>query len=224
MAKKIKRRGSGKPAKAGATKKARGGVKPRISAAEREDEAFARAKEEALERVLGPMDRTVLHAVIPFAIGGGLDLYSFSKCLPGKVIATQELISRQRKDRAKKSSIGYYELVACLPARKGSDEECIELVSSILNPIAMYAFEAVLESGETAEVPMEKGTQGVVLVEYPSEGKFKVKGEMFGLMTVVPVLASELKFARKHGVGALMQKMLDADVWPYADVKRKAVV
>lgn len=216
MAKRAKRRAV---KKAGAKRKA-DGAKPRMSAAEKLDEAFAKAKEKALERVLGPMDQTVMHAIIPFSIGGGLDLYTFSKGIPGTVIATQELISREKKDRPKKNSIGHYELVMCLPRKAG--DAGIELANSLLNPIAMYAFEAVLEPMETAEIPLERGTQGVVFAEYP--GAFKVKGEEFGLLLVVPVLPSELKFAMKNGVGKLMDKMLDADVWPYADLKRKAVV
>ncbi|MBK7403880.1 MAG: hypothetical protein IPJ41_04400 [Phycisphaerales bacterium] len=48
------------------------------------DEAFADAKQAALERPLGPMDEMVVHSLIPFFLGGGLDLYTFSKCMPGR--------------------------------------------------------------------------------------------------------------------------------------------
>ena len=46
----------------------------------------------ALERTLGPMDDTVLHALIPFELGGFLDLYTFSKCIPGTVIAIRRAL------------------------------------------------------------------------------------------------------------------------------------
>jgi hypothetical protein len=41
----------------------------------------------------------VMHAIIPYAIGGGLDLYYYPNGLPGTAIATKELSERNWSGR-----------------------------------------------------------------------------------------------------------------------------
>jgi hypothetical protein len=194
----------------------------------RAEEAFGEAKEQALVRVLGPMDDMVLHAIIPFAIGGGLDLYTFSQCIPGVVFATQELIGSDKKSRPKKNRLGAYELVACLPPGKArDDEEGVRLINRILNPIARYAFHASLNPGETAEIPGEEGgpNRGILFDDFNPRGvPFEVNGEGFGLLLVMPLHGSELAYARTEGSGKLLVKLKAAGAWPYADEGRGAVV
>lgn len=194
------------------------------------DEAFADAKQAGLERALGPMDEMVLHSIIPFFMGGGLDLYAFSRCIPGKVIATQELIGRRKKDRPKKGAFGAFELVACV--RPGVDLESeaeIGLVRTLLNPLAQYAFMAKLKPGDTAEIPMDDGepSLGVLFGEFRSvewgKGPFEIDGELFGLLLCVPLVGGELAFARREGGAALRAKLEAAGVWPYAVAGRGSV-
>ena len=95
----------------------RDSAKAHLPPAEDEDsdgrwEEFYDAKHAALERVLGPMDNIVGHAVIPFFVGGALDIYYFSSHIPGTVIATMELIGSDGKG-PKPNRLGLYELVTC---------------------------------------------------------------------------------------------------------------
>lgn len=201
-----------------------GGGKQDGSAA---DEAFADAKQAGLERALGPMDEMVLHSIIPFFIGGGLDLYAFSGCIPGKVIATQELIGRRKKDRPKQGAFGAFELVACVRPGVGLDSEAeIGLVRTLLNPLAQYAFMAKLKPGDTAEIPMDDGepSLGVLFGEFVGKGPFEIEGERFGLLLCVPLVGGELAFARREGGAALRAKLEGAGVWPYAVAGRRGVV
>lgn len=208
------------------------------------DEAFAAAKQAAMERALGPMDEMVLHSLIPFFLGGGLDLYTFRKCMPGTVVATQELIGRGRSERPKKSRIGAYELVACLRPGvaietesgdgtamvTGGERDGIGLVRAMLNPISQYAFMAKLNPGETAEIPMDEGEPNlpVLFDEFRSVdwglAPFEIGDERFGLLLCVPLHWSELAFARREGTGKLKERLEGAGVWPYADLGRVAVV
>lgn len=193
------------------------------------DEAFDNAKQAALERVLGPMDDMVLHAIIPFFMGGGLDLYTFSKCIPGAVFATQELITRDKKNRTKKGKAGHFELVACLPpTSKGQqDEEGVSLINSILNPVAMYASMAAISPGETAEIPGEddESTQPLLFDSFNPNGvPFEFNNEQFSLLLCMPITQAELAFARREGSAPLLARLRAAGAYPYADIKRQSVV
>lgn len=203
-------------------------AKAESDAAAAADEAFSTAKQASLERVLGAMDEMVFHALIPFFIGGGLDLYTFSACIPGTVFATQELIGREPENRPMKGRLGHFELVACLPPGLGRDDEAgVRLINQVLNPIAQYAFDAVLSPGETAELPVGEGdeTMGLLFDEFNPKGvAFEVSGERFGLLLCMPIHKSGLVFARSSGAEVLIKKLRSAGAWPYADLTRAAVV
>jgi hypothetical protein len=175
------------------------------------------------------MDDMVLHAIIPFFLGGGLDLYTFSKCIPGTVFATQELITRDKQSRPKKGKAGYFELVACLPpgSKQVEENDGIRLVNRILNPVAMYASMAALSPGETAELPGEDGepSQPLLLDAFnPKSVPFEFNGEKFALLLCMPITHDELAFARSEGSAALLAKLQATGAYPYADIKRPSVV
>lgn len=229
MAKKARR------LKSSAGRRSKASAKPKATKPMRlTEEQFYEAKQAALEHSLGKMHGTVMHAIIPFDMGGGLDLYRFDHALPGRVYATQELIGIARSERPKKSGIGYCELVACVPPAKGArkstkkwDESETELVNSLLNPIANYAFHAAVSPGETAEIPGDEGeeNQCVVFDEFDTKGKpFEFAGERFGLLLCIRVLPSELAFARKKSGAALIEKLKAANVYPYSNLDRTPVV
>lgn len=44
-----------------------------------EHQKYDEAKQTALEKILGKMDDTVGHAIIPFIVGGTVDMYYFSQ-------------------------------------------------------------------------------------------------------------------------------------------------
>src|SRR6516225_10512018 len=48
-------------------------------------------KSRLMENSLGKEHNIVMHAIIPYAIGGALDLYYYPNGLPGTAIATKEL-------------------------------------------------------------------------------------------------------------------------------------
>lgn len=192
------------------------------------EEAFLNAKEEALARALGPMDDMVLHAIIPFFVGGTLDLYFFSKCLPGIVVATQELIVRSKDDRPKPNRSGYYELAACLPPGVSRDDkEGIKLIQMLLNPIARYAFDASLNPNETAELPQEDGEPTLPLLFdrfRPKGVDLDFAGEKCHLLLVMLITHSELAYARENGGAALIAKLKAAGAYPYSSLNRPTVV
>ena len=64
--------------------------KPEFS--DEEYECHCEAKKAALECILGPMHDLVAHAIIPFQVGGTVDMYYFPNGIPGTGFATMELI------------------------------------------------------------------------------------------------------------------------------------
>ena len=52
------------------------------------EEAWYDEKSSYMESILGPEHDHVMHAIVPYAVGGALDLYYFPSGLPGTAIAT----------------------------------------------------------------------------------------------------------------------------------------
>src|SRR5579862_2897508 len=57
------------------------------------------ARQAALESVIGPADDMVLHAVVPFHLGGQADVLSFRKHIAGRVVETCELLGEPPQKR-----------------------------------------------------------------------------------------------------------------------------
>jgi hypothetical protein len=199
---------------------------------EAEWERFTEAKQQALERVLGPMHDMVGHAVIPFAIGGSVDMYAFPNALPGTAFVTQELINLGGSG-PRPGKIGTYELIGFTrhsPKRAG--EEPVEFrkmeqrFCGIFTGIANYSFQEELNPHETCEAPGgDAGPAQILLDEFvPERGEFRIDGRKHGLLLCIEVLPLELSFARKHGSKVLLKKLKDAGHYPYSDLDRAPVV
>jgi len=138
--------------------------KPEKSANEHNEEAeleWDRKKSEYLESLLGKEHNVVMHAIIPFAIGGGLDLYYYPNGVPGTAIATKELVDRHGNGPSNKVYPAY-ELVMFTKHALNLDEAKDDTtpfgsvhrdLNSILNLIARYSTEATLNPHDTCEFP-----------------------------------------------------------------------
>lgn len=192
-------------------------------------------KGEALARLLGKQHDMVMHAIIPFAIGGGLDLYYFPQ-REGFAIATMELIApdgsgpRNRLFRA-------YELA--MFARVPFDLELAKdeatpmgrmhrRMNGVLNAMARYAPQATLNPHETMEFPADfsptLGGQCLILDCWRPGGQdLVIGGKPFGLMVPIVIHRSEMEFARSEGGERLLAKLKERGHWPYSDLEREPV-
>lgn len=198
----------------------------------RRAEAWAERKSALLERTLGKEHDLVMHALIPFAIGGGLDLYYYPTCLPGTAIATKEL-SDLPNEGASNRAYDSYELVMFTKHRLSLDDARDEStpfgrahaqINSILNYIARYAMEASLNPNETCEFPAEMENVGgkcLIFDGYATQSDDMVK--RFGLLAVIEVFRSEMEFARKQGGAELIRKLKERGHYPYSDMEREPV-
>jgi hypothetical protein len=206
----------------------------RADAASVEDsEKWYDHKSALMEEVLGKEHTHVMHAIIPFAIGGGLDLYYYPNGIPGTGVATKEL-SEEAGAGPSNRELTCYELVMFtrlpldLDAAKDEDTPFGQVhrrINAILNPIARYAGMAELNPYETCEFPPDMETVGgacLVFAEYGRRSDEVVQD--FGLLAVIEVFREEMEFARENGGENLIQLLKEAGAFPYTDLDRVPVV
>jgi hypothetical protein len=206
--------------------------KPKFS--EEKYNRYYEAKQAALERILGPMHNMVGHAIIPFQVGGAVDMYYFPKGIQGTGFATMELIEPDGSG-PKANRIGTYELVAftkhALPAKEEKNEKhpfnrIERRICGIFTNVGSYSYEAVLNPGETCEVPGKEGEPNKCLIfdEYAPEGKtFVIDGKRHCLLLCLEVFRSEMVYAMEHGSAIVLKKLKDSGYYPYSDLDREPV-
>ncbi|MBN2311420.1 MAG: suppressor of fused domain protein [Candidatus Hydrogenedentes bacterium] len=203
------------------------------------DEEYDRhyeAKQAALERILGPMHEMVGHAIIPFQVGGAVDMYYFPNGIPGTGFATMELIEPDGSG-PKPNPIGTSELVAFtklpIPDDHGSAGEdhpfnrIERRMCGILTGIGRYSFHAVLKPHDTCEVPLDReGSDMACLIfdQYTGAGgDFVIDGKQHCLLLCMEVFRSELEYARANRTASLIEKLRAGGHYPYSDLEREPV-
>lgn len=185
-----------------------------------------------MEGLLGESHDRVMHALIPYAIGGALDLYYYPNRIPGTAIATKEL-SELPREGSKNDVFDCYELV--MFTRHPVELEQVKnqnhpfgrihkTISAILNPMARYSAEACLNPRETCEFPQEFdhiGGKCIIFDAYPDSNP--ANPEKFGLLAIIEVFRSEMEYAQHHGTAALIERLKAAGHYPYSDMDRKPV-
>jgi hypothetical protein len=196
-------------------------------------DAWYERKSALMEESLGEEHDIVMHALIPFGIGGALDLYYYPNGSRGTAIATKE-VCEKIPECPSNSVFDAYEFVMFtrhpIDLDKAYDAQhpfgrTHQVANAVLNAMARYAGQAELNPRETCEFPKEFGDIGgkcLIMDEFasftdPVAGKFV-------LMLIMEVFRSEMRFARKHGGDALIEKLKDAGHYPYSDLDRKPVV
>jgi hypothetical protein len=220
--------------------------RPEIS--DEEEEAFQDAKEQALTRVLGPVDGYVTHALMSYVINRAMDhhhlISRFRAHLQGTVYATTDLIEADGRG-PKRNRLGAFELVACIrltnPVPDGEEdlgsgfydeEEVAEYrrregrIFTMLNTLADHTRRKVVQPGDTAEVPGGEDRPPICMVfdEFDNGGlPFEIEGGKYGLLLCMEVHRSEMEYARAHGAGELLDGLKAAGAYPYSDLDREPV-
>jgi hypothetical protein len=180
--------------------------------------------------VLGEEHGIVMHALIPYAIGGGLDLYYFPNGISGTGIATKEL-SETPGEGSSNNVFDTFELVmftrhaiALDDAKDNSTAfgSAHYVINAILNCIAPYSAQATLNPNETCEFPEDMDTVGGKCLIFDAYG-FDGDHAEFGLLAIIEIHRSEMDYAREHGGKTLIAKLKKAGYYPYSDMERPAV-
>jgi len=173
-----------------------------------------------------------MHALIPYSLGGALDLYYFPNGLPGTAIATKEL-STLPYEGSVNDVFRSYELVMFtkhavdLDAAKDLSTPfglIHEFINSALNVIAPYSATARLNPNHTCEVPSEvdDGLGGCCIFDAYACHNDDLAWD-FGLLAVIRVFPSEMEFARKKKGVKLLERLKAKGFYPYSDLDREPV-
>jgi len=189
-------------------------------------------KSALMEASLGKEHDILMHAIIPYYVGGGLDLYYYPNGLPGTAIATKELCELPNSGPSN-DVFNCYELVMFtkqkldIDAAKGESTAFGKQHSNInviLNLIAPYSAEAKLNPNDTCEFPAEMAGVGgkcVVFDEYARHADDMV--ESFGLLAIIEIFRSEMDYARRRGAARLFERLKAEGYYPYSDLDRAPV-
>ncbi|MCE5186475.1 MAG: suppressor of fused domain protein [Planctomycetaceae bacterium] len=201
---------------------------------EQHEEHYKRVQK-ALECLLGPMHNMVGHAIIPFAIGGTVDMYYFPNGIPGTGFATMELIAPDGSG-PKPNRIGTYELVSftkhsILTVQKGRNPDdpfnkIERRLCGIMTSTGYYSRMAVLNPGETCEIPLAEDEPNacVLLDEYKPDGKpFEIGGKRHCLLLCLEIFRSEMEYAMENGSVVVLKRLKDKGFYPYSDLDRRPV-
>lgn len=219
----------GKPPK----KPAKIAAPPKQDDSDKEGDDWYERKSSLMEGILGKQHDTVLHSLIPYFLGGSLDLYYYPNGIEGTAVATKEL-SEAPGTGSKNEFFKNYELVmftrhkldlGTSRKRKSPFEEANERFNAILNSIARFSAEASLNPDETCDYPDDMeflGGRCLIFDTYCKSGT-KPKKE-FGLLAIIEIHRSEQLWSRMHGGDKLLVKLKEKGHWPYSDLDRKPVV
>lgn len=195
-------------------------------------QAWYDRKSALMETSLGKEHDMVMHAIIPYAVGGGLDLYYYPNGIPGTAIATKELCESP-DDGSSNDVFDLYELVMFtrqgLNMKQAQNPKTIfgqkhASINAILNSIARYSAEATLNPNETCEFPADfDGIGGKCLIFDGYARHTDEEGKTFGLLALIEVFRSEMEFARANGGSELIRLLKDNGHYPYSDLDREAV-
>jgi hypothetical protein len=214
-------------------KKIFGGKEVKKEFTDEEYEKDYELKMAGLEFVLGKSHNIVGHALIPFDLGGAVDMYYFPNCNKGTGFVTMELIQPDGTGPIP-NRLGTYELVAF--TKLGYIESSIEnnpfnlierRICKIFTSIGNYSFQAKLEPFDTCEVPQKEGEPNICLIfsEYKPEGKdFKIGDRKHGLLLIMEVFRPEMEYAMKYGTKVLIEKLNEKGYYPYSDLDRDSVI
>ena len=190
-------------------------------------------KSKLMEEILGPEHDMVMHAIIPYAVGGTLDLYYFPKGVTGTAVATKELSELPNQGPSNRE-YSCYELAMFTRHPLNLDEaqdmktafgRAHSNINQVLNYLARYSAMATLNPNETCEFPadFEKvGGKCLVFDGYGSRSDEKTR--CLGILAIIEVFRPEMDYAREHGGAALIAKLKEAGHYPYSDLERKPVV
>ncbi len=190
-------------------------------------------KSKGLEDVLGKMHNLVGHAIVPFDVGGAVDMYYFPNHIKGTGFATMELLNPDGTGPLK-NHLGSYELVTFTKHNYNISEgdqtpfNLIERkVCGFLTVIGNYSFQAALNPKETIEVPGEEGEENTCLIfdlYEPNGKKFKIGEREHHLLLCLQVFRSEMDYARQNGSDELFKLLKEQGHYPYSDLDREPVV
>ena len=189
-------------------------------------------KSKFMQVFLGREHDMVMHAIIPFAVGGTLDLYYYLDMIPGTTIATKELTTLPAEGSSNRIFACYeiamftrHELNLELARNKSTPfGHAHSTINHILNCIGPYSADVMLNPNETCEFPADMPDVGGKCLIFDAYGVQNLEErQLFGIMAIIEIHRSEMDFARAEGGAKLIERLKEAGHYPYSDLDRQPV-
>lgn len=179
-----------------------------------EYELLWNARIEGLRPIFGKPDDHVFHSPIPFYLGGDADVLPFSNHCGGTAYVTADLtVPREDND----TSAADYELVICHRPHN-------EWGPNIISQLAKYTLEVRLEPSETMDMgPAIPQPSKIVAFLFADYGTFELLGSQRGLLLCLGITSEELQLCQEGKSQFVLDKLKEAGVYPFTDLKRKTV-
>jgi hypothetical protein len=175
------------------------------------------ARIDAMRPILGEPEPGVLHAPIPFYLGGTADVIMFRHHVDGIVYVTNDLIG---DDQQVQNEDGWFELMLCL-----RNEDDWPQAPGILSNFARYTTEARLGRYDTMDFgpafPEGATLSAMYFVPYAN---LTVRGLRASLLLCLGITDAELRAAQDGQVDDLVGLLKKEGVFPFTDPFRKSVV
>ncbi len=176
------------------------------------------ARSASLSQILGKPADTVLHAPVPFQLGGAADVLCFPQAVAGMAYVTAELTGEDVGQIP--NSMGNYELMIC-----GRQE--LPAGANLISRLARYTCEAKLEPGESMDVGRSFGDSTIRALLFThlrdEAAQFEFLGCRYGLLLCMGITAEELEFKQEHGSEKLLELLKQHSVFPFTIPGRNAI-
>jgi hypothetical protein len=179
-------------------------------------ERFYRQLFAPLEKLIGPIGRDTLVAIIGFDAGGPLNFCTIGKG-SGKPFVTYVSCELAVRPEQKPSESGRYELlIAC-------DDE--RWVRSVLSDVGRMSLDEAFGHHHTLDIGPLVGPdppiQGLIFEKVCDA---VINGERFNVLRCIGITRSEMEFALKTGAQELIRKLKQAGVYPNTATHRASVL
>ena len=186
----------------------------RIPSATSEWEQTWVARQTALEKLFGPSADHVLHALVPFHLGGQADVLIFENHIVGATLYVTADLTGDDSAQASNDVWDQYELAICV---RGSDTWPPNTISRL----ATYCINSPIRPGETMDiaeaVPQPSAISAFLFCDY---GAFSLTGKRCGVLLCVGITSEELQRSFEVGSSTVLEQLRGDDVYPFTDLRR----
>jgi Suppressor of fused protein (SUFU) len=173
-------------------------------------------RQTALEALFGPTSDHVLHAVVPFYLGGQADVLIFPGHQGGVLYVTADLTGEESEQPANEAW-PQYELAIAHPVEQGWGP-------NVISRLARYTLGKPIHPGETMDigsaVPPPSEISAFLFADY---GRFTLRGRTCGVLLCVGITAGELAACFKVGSSLVLGRLREAGVFPFTNLQRRSV-
>jgi len=189
---------------------------------------IADEKRAYFSKFLGEPADAVLFSPIPIQFGGMADLWIFPNKIPGTILTTMQLVAPGRTPQ-KTGKLGKFEIAmviredisdtSSLESENENPDSNLNLVRGLLTAMSLFTEMAILQPGETAEIPTEDPLEPSIYILFDClikpDSSNLIGNETIALLLAMKITKQDFAYKETHGGKVLIQKLKEAKRYPY---------